>query len=188
MNYNSGVFSCPQCGSKELEGCKFWLSKTEYVYNSPKTKWIFYNGPNNCVCCLGCYFCCDKESCYPGNRRIMKCSPFQIENYICFPFYLLFVILYAIFCSIGDICNICCCKYLEYEDVYENNYSKRYVLAKNNIEVWKECKGFSEDDISSSSKEFKCDNCGYASKNVINFIPINTIKVNNNTDMSFTPI
>lgn len=183
MNYNSGVFSCPQCENKELKGCKFWLSKTEYIYNSPKTKWLFYNGTNDCVCCLGWYFCCDKDSCYSSNREILKCSPCKYSNYICFPCYLLFLILYTIFCSIADICNICCCKYLEYENVYEGKDSKRYILAKSENEIWKESKGFEEDN--SSSEEFKCDNCGYASKNFKNFIPSYTVTINNNTEMGF---
>lgn len=185
MNYNSGGFFCPQCGNKEFQGCKTWLSKTEYIYNSPQQKWIIYKDKNDCVCCLGWYFCCDKYSCYKSNRKCIKCSPCEYQNYICFPFYFLFLILYLIFCSIADICNICCCKYLEYEDTYDDRLSdKRYVLAKNDIEIWKECKGFTSEN-KYSSDVFKCDNCGYATKNFLDFIDSNTVTVNNNTDIPF---
>lgn len=183
MNYNSGEFYCPQCGNKELNGCKIWLSKIEYENNSEKKKWLFYKAKNDCVCCLGCYACGCKGSDYASIRECLKCSPCKWENYVCFPFYLLFLILYFIFCSIGDICNICCCKYLEYEKVQcgSSNYEK-YVLAKNDKELWNECKGFTGND---SKDEFKCENCGYKTLNFIDFIPSYAINVNNNTDMPF---
>ena len=188
MNYNSGEFSCPQCGIKELDDCKIWLSKIEYENNSEKKKWIFYKAKNDCVCCLGCYVCGGEGSCYNSFRECLKCSPCNWQNYICFPFYFLILILYFIFCSIGDICNICCCKYLEYENVkgghsYSSYSEEKYVLAKNDKELWNECKGFTGEDT--SHHEFKCDNCGYKTSYFTGFIPGCSINVNNNTDMPF---
>ena len=137
LNYLSGDFTCPGCGYKALNRYTTWLSRTEYIKQSPQTKYIFYKDKNKCACCLCCFLRCNEDkdkSLYTWIVNCMKCKELSV-NVVCFPCYLICIIFYLLICSIGDIFNLCCCRYEEYEDVCE--YS---VLKKEKEEKEKESK------------------------------------------------
>ena len=194
LNYMSGEFVCPGCGYKALNSYTTWLSRTEYIKQSPQKKYIFYKDKNRCACCLCCFLRCNDENAKPMYKWIIHCIKCKqiCLNLICFPCYLLCFIIYLLFCSIGDIFNLCCCHYEEYEEVCEysvlveekkekekekekeekdSEYTNDHcVLAKNDRQLWTYCKGFSETEWKEFQMETKCQNCNYSSDTFMPFI------------------
>lgn len=198
-DHNSGEFSCPHCGQKEFIGFKKWLSRVEYTtinnYETSKTKYIFYKNKNRCSCCLCCFLCCngsDDLTIYSCTVELTKCRNY-IFDIVCFPCYLITMIIYLLFCSIGDLLNLCTCHYLEYEDLYHlpslENIDKKdkkyrdkfYVLAKTDNDLWNYCTGFTEKDWKNYSGKMGCK-CGYSSDTFVNFLK----KTNENNETNIT--
>jgi hypothetical protein len=196
MEYNSGLFICPKCGTKRMNIFTNWLNRKIYINNIIERQWIFYKKTfdenNKCKCKFVCdcsylmreRFCkifdimnkilsCCSDTC--------KCIFFFVYIPIVFPFILLYWIIYIICFIWKDICpceNCCETKLYNYTCINPNNLEftkcidfNRFTDYEDN-NIWNHCQGINEHTLLQNGKNlFICYQCNRHENSLFEFIP-----------------
>ena len=200
LQSQKGILLCPKCNTEGFKFNKYyykrWICRIECGKNNKQTKkWIIYNKSSKWACCICCFCLC--EEVHSLSVVILRWHKCHICLFICcFPFYLLFLILYIVFSFLLDLFTFIFCQKKEFidvcyraEDSSEEIKQKNFIIAKDMNSIFLKVTGFSEEEW--NSKKYvkgdfytdsfdnicRCPNCKYSSKSFIDFVS-NKIVIN----------
>ena len=193
MEYNSGLFICPKCGTKRMNIFTNWLNRKIYINNIIERQWIFYKKTfdenNKCKCKFecDCSYLMRERFCkiFDIMNKILSCCSYDCRYIfsiviisIIFPFILIYWIIYIIFFIWIDICpceNCCEKKLYNYTCINPNNLEFTNCIDFADYEdnnIWNHCKGINEHTLLQNGKNlFICNQCNWHENSLFEFIP-----------------